>query len=79
MVAAAALLAEAPEQRGDVLPQHAAAVLYEEANQLTHLRAEEQHRVRARTLLFLCSCRPFILTVIQLGGGVILFTQSFIC
>lgn len=41
MVAAAALLAEAPEQRGDVLPQDAAAVLYEEANQLAHLQGRE--------------------------------------
>lgn len=41
VVAAAALLAEAPEQRGDVLPQDAAAVLYEEANQLAHLQGRE--------------------------------------
>lgn len=38
VVTAAALLAEAPEQRGDVFSQDAAAVLYEEANQLTHLQ-----------------------------------------
>lgn len=37
MVAAAALLAEASEQRGHVVSQSAAAVLYEESHQLTHL------------------------------------------
>jgi len=37
MVAAAALLAEGSEQRGDV-SQDVVAVLYEETNQLTHLR-----------------------------------------
>lgn len=46
MVAAAALLAEAPEQRRDVVPQDAAAVLDEQANQLAHLRREERARVR---------------------------------
>ena len=45
MVAAAALLAEAPEQRGDVFSQHAAAVLDEEADQLTHLQGDTQHLV----------------------------------
>lgn len=40
MVTAAALLAEAPEQRCDVVSQDAAAVLYEEANELTHLQGE---------------------------------------
>lgn len=45
MVAAAALLAEAPEQRGDVVSQDAAAVLDQEANELTHLRRETQHRL----------------------------------
>lgn len=42
MVAAAALLAEASEQRGDVFSQDAAAVLYEEADELAHLRREPQ-------------------------------------
>lgn len=39
VVAAAALLAEGPEQRGDV-SQDAVTVLNEEANELTHLRGE---------------------------------------
>lgn len=45
VVAAAALLAEAPEQRGDVVSQHAAAVLDQEANELAHLWRETQHRL----------------------------------
>lgn len=40
VVAAVALLAEAPEQRRDVFSQDAAAVLDEESDQLTHLRGE---------------------------------------
>lgn len=46
VVAAAALLAEASEQRGDIISQDAAAVLYEEANQLAHL-GEKDDRIRA--------------------------------
>lgn len=46
MVAAAALLAEGSEQRGDV-SQDAAAVLYQEVDQLTHLHRETpDHEVR---------------------------------
>lgn len=43
MVAAAALLAEAPEQRRHVLAQHAAAVLDQEADQLAHLQQKVKH------------------------------------
>lgn len=43
MVAAAALLAEGSKQRGDVFSQDAGAVLYEEADQLTHLRDGERN------------------------------------
>lgn len=45
MVAAAALLAEAPEERRDVVAQEAAAALDEQADQLAHLR-RETHRVK---------------------------------
>lgn len=79
VVAAVALLAEAPEQRGDVLSQDAAAVLDEESDQLTHLRGRETEgqetppgytTVNSLWLLFVLCCWRFIFIVAE---NVILF------
>lgn len=49
MVAAAALLAEAPEERRDVVSQDTAAVLDQKANQLAHLQRETPARLKKRS------------------------------
>lgn len=52
MVAAAALLAEAPEERRDVVAQEAAAALDEQADQLAHLR-REKHKSELKRIVSL--------------------------
>lgn len=51
VAAAAALLAEGPEQRRQVVSQRAAALLDEQTNQLAHLRGETAHGYEAAAIL----------------------------
>ena len=73
VVAAAALLAEASEERCHVFSQQAAAGLYEETNQLTHLWRETVNGYKANAFLGSPpSWEQFISTVLHLDEVVIL-------
>lgn len=73
VVAAAALLAEASEQQRHVISQGSAAVLYEEANQLTHLWRETVYGYKENAFLGIPhGWEQFIWTVLHLDRIVIL-------